>query len=90
VILLDPEAARAQTGTDSIELDVQVLRQYLPISVESYGTFEAKHAAFLLYATPGHGEWWQSRLLRDGFALQTIAAEGSRVLYQVTRTKKLL
>jgi hypothetical protein len=85
VILLDPEAARELTGTDSIELDVQVLQRYLPIAVESYDTFEARQATFLLYATPGHGEWWQARLLRDGFNLQTIAADGGRVLYLVTR-----
>jgi hypothetical protein len=44
-----------------------------------------EHARFLLYATPGHGEWWQARLLRDGFTLRTLAADGSRVLYEVSR-----
>ena len=86
VALLDPEAARRYTGTDSIELDIQILQRYLPIVVQTYETFEAAHSTFLLYATPGHGEWWQSRLLRDGFSLRTLAADGSRILYDVSRT----
>jgi hypothetical protein len=85
VALLDPGAARQQTGTDSIELDVLILEKYLPITVRTYEAFEADHDTFLLYATPGHGEWWQARLLHDGFTLTTIAAEGSRVLYRVSR-----
>lgn len=86
VALLDPESARVRTGTDSIELDIQVLQRYLPIVVQTYEEFEAAHVTFLLYATPGHGEWWQSRLLGDGFTLRTLAADGSRVLYEVSRT----
>ena len=85
VALLDPQAALERTGTDSIELDIEVLQRYLPIAVQSYEASEAAHARFLLYATPGHGEWWQARLLRDGFTLQTLAADGSRVLYEVTQ-----
>ncbi len=85
VALLDPQAARERTGTDSIELDIEVLQRYLPIVVRRYEEFEAAHDRFLLYATPGHGEWWQSRLLRDGFTLRTLAADGSRVLYEVSR-----
>jgi hypothetical protein len=85
VALFDPEAARLHTGTDSIELDIQVLRRYVPVDVQTYDTFEAGHERFLLYASPGHGEWWQSRLLRDGFELRTLAADGSRVLYDVSR-----
>jgi hypothetical protein len=86
VALLDPDAARRHTGTDSIELDIQVLQRYVPIVVQTYETFEAEHETFLLYASPGHGEWWQARLLRDGFTLRTLAAEGSRVLYDVSRS----
>jgi hypothetical protein len=88
VALLDPEAARQYTGTDSIELDIQVLKRYLPVDVQTYETFEAAHRTFLLYASPGHGDWWQSRLLRDGFELRTLAAAGSHVLYDVTRSPK--
>ncbi len=85
VALLEPQAARERTGTDSIELDIQVLLRYLPILVQTYEEFEVAHGRFLLYATPGHGEWWPSRLLRDGFTLRTLAADGSRVLYEVSR-----
>ena len=85
VALLDQESAREATGTDSIELDVLVLRKYMPITVETYDAFETQHDRFLLYASPGHGEWWQSRLLRDGFTLTTLAADGARVLYHVAR-----
>jgi len=59
VALLDA-AARQSTGTDSIELDLQVLQRYLPIVVKTYEEFEAAHETFLLYATPGHGEWWRA------------------------------
>jgi hypothetical protein len=85
VALLDAEAAREHTGSDSVELDIVILQRYMPIVVESYEAFEAGHAVFLLYATPGHGEWWQARLLRDGFTLRTLSADGSRVLYEVSR-----
>jgi hypothetical protein len=85
VALLDPESARQHTGTDSIELDLLVLKKYMPINVQTYEDFEAAHDRFLLYASPGHGDWWQERLLRDGMVLTTIAAEGSRVLYRVDK-----
>jgi dolichyl-phosphate-mannose-protein mannosyltransferase len=85
VALLDAESARQHTGTDSIELDLLVLQKYMAINVETYEAFELKHDRFLLYASPGHGEWWQSRLLRDGLVLTTLASDGSRVLYQVER-----
>ena len=41
VALLDPQAARERTGTDSIELDIEVLQRYLPIAVQTYEAFEA-------------------------------------------------
>jgi hypothetical protein len=85
--LIDREAAREQSGTDSIEVDLLVLKGYLPITVQTYEAFESEHDRFLLYASPGHGEWWQERLLRDGLALTTIAADRSRVLYQVERRR---
>jgi hypothetical protein len=85
VMLLDRQAARDQTGTDSVEVDVEGLKRYMPVNVQSYGDFEASNHRFLLYASPGHGEWWQARLLRDGFTMTTIAAEGSRVLYRVSK-----
>ena len=86
VSLVDPEAARQHTGTDSIELDMLILRRYMRVDVQPYAPFEAANERFLLYATTGHGDWWQSRLLRDGFALQTVATNGARVLYLATRT----
>ena len=85
VMLLDRQTARDETGTDSVEVDVEGLKRYMPINVQTYGDFESNNHRFLLYASPGHGEWWQARLLRDGFTMTTIAAEGSRVLYQVHR-----
>jgi hypothetical protein len=85
VALIDRDAARHHSGTDSIEVDLLVLQGCLPIKVQTYDAFEDEHARFLLYASPGHGEWWQERLLRDGLALTTIAAHGSRVLYRVER-----
>ncbi len=87
VMLVDRQAARDATGTDSIEVDVEGLEHYMPINVESFGAFASLNDRFLLYASPGHGEWWQARLLRDGFTLTTIAAEGSRVLYQATKAR---
>ena len=56
-----------------------------PIVVQTLRGVRSRARRFLLYATPGHGEWWQSRLLRDGFTLRTLAADGSRVLYEVSR-----
>ena len=35
VALVDPQAAREHTGTDSIELDIEVLQRYLPIVVQA-------------------------------------------------------
>lgn len=85
VTLIDRDAARTHSGTDSIEIDLLVLRGYLPITVQTYDAFETQHERFFLYASPGHGEWWQERLLRDGLVMTTIAADGSRVLYRVER-----
>ena len=85
VALIDREAAREHLGSDSIEVDLLVLQECLPITVQTYDAFETQHQRFLLYASPGHGDWWQERLLRDGLGLTTIAADGSRVLYRVER-----
>jgi hypothetical protein len=85
VMLVDRQAARDETGTDSVEVDVEGLKRYMPINVQTYEDFESANRRFLLYASPGHGEWWQARLLRDGFTLRTIAADDTRVLYHVSR-----
>ncbi len=85
VTLIDRDAARDHSGSDSIEVDLLVLQGYLPITVQTYDAFETQYERFLLYTSPGHGEWWLERLVRDGLVLTTIAADGSRVLYRVER-----
>jgi hypothetical protein len=83
--LIDLAAARQASGTDSAELDVSVLQHYLPIRLEGYREFAARQEKFLLYTIPGHGEWWPARLLDDGYALDTLATDGSWTLYLVGR-----
>ena len=85
VSLLDPEAAREQTGTDSLELDMLALRRYMAVDIQLYPAFAAGHSRFLLYATVGHGDWWQVRLMRDGFTLRAVSTNGARVLYLAAR-----
>lgn len=87
VALVDPDAALKYSGTDSVDLDLEVLRDYMPIQIVDYRTFIARHDRFLLYSSPGRSDWWPRRLRDEAYTLDVVAREGSRTLYRVSKPK---
>jgi len=80
----DPRAAATFTGTDSIDLDLLVLRRYFPLQVEEYADFVSRHREFFLVSDPrGDFDWLPARLLHDGHTLKLLSA-GTTTVYKVT------
>jgi dolichyl-phosphate-mannose-protein mannosyltransferase len=85
VALVDMDAARGYTGSDSIELDLELMARYLPLRLYDYDDFVAAHDEFLLYAGQGLGDWWPGHLLGEGLTLRAVGVDGGNTLYHVTR-----
>jgi hypothetical protein len=80
--IVDPQAALAFAGTDSIDLALIVLRRYFPLQVEDYTEFARRHRTFLLISG-NMFDWWPSRLLRDGEELTLIDKDSGNLIYKV-------
>lgn len=87
VALVDPHAAVKYSGTDSVDLDLEVLRRYMPVRIVDYRTFIARHDRFLLYSSPGRADWWPRRLRDEAYTLDVVAKDGGRTLYRVSKPK---
>jgi len=91
VTVTDPKSALAYMGTDSVDKLYNVLADYSPAKVCEFNSFAATHPAFLLYSTSFSDtqgstlfyDWWVPRLVKDGYSLSTVAAEGNRRVYLV-------
>jgi hypothetical protein len=91
----DPEGAVAYIGTDTADRELPVLAGYSSLRVYDFTQFAAAHREFLLYSTSeaatagpfGYYDWWIPRLLRDGYSLRVVAAEGNRRVYLVTNKR---
>ena len=85
--LVDPPAAvtfALPWKTDSVDLDLLVLRHYFPLQVQDYREFASKHREFILVSQDGRGfDWWPSRLSHDGHILNLVSADGSTQIYNV-------
>lgn len=91
VAIEDPESAVAYIGTDSSDRELMILADYVALHVYDFHSFVAAHREFLLYSTSesatsgpfGFYDRWVPKLLKDGYSLSTVAAEGNRRVYLV-------
>ena len=92
VAIVDPPNAFAYVGTDTSDKELPVLAPYGPFRVYEFSVFIAAHPAFLMYSTSdgatagpfGSYDWWVPRLVRDGYSLRVVAAQGNRRVYLVS------
>jgi hypothetical protein len=83
--LSDPNAAVRFSGSASPDLALLRLQHWMPLHVEDYAEFAAKHSDFVLVGGKGvFSDWWPQRLLHDGHRLQVLAFTTGRTIYEVT------
>jgi 4-amino-4-deoxy-L-arabinose transferase-like glycosyltransferase len=75
VSLVDPPNAVIYSGSDSADLELQVMRDFAPLQIYDFDKFAAEHTTFLLYSSnAGQGlDWWGARLFRSGYDLKMAA-----------------
>jgi len=91
VAIEDPASAVAYIGTDTSDRELPILADYAPFQVYDFNAFSAAHHEFLLYSTSeeatagpyGYYDWWIAKLLKDGYTLGVVAADGNRRVYLV-------
>jgi hypothetical protein len=83
VTLVDPDAAVAYSGSNTLDLELPVMRCCMAIQVYTFPDFAAQHATFLLYSGGGQWDWWAARLVNDGDSLQLLAEDQNRRVYLV-------
>jgi hypothetical protein len=85
-VIADPRAAVASTTykSDSVDLQLLVLRRYSSLQVEEYPGFVSSHPEFLLVLGGGEFDWWPARLAHEGYALRIVSAAGGAKIYKVT------
>jgi hypothetical protein len=75
VSVVDPVGAVVYTGSDSADLELQVMKYYAPLQVYDFDEFAKAHPTFLLYSSnAGMGlDWWGIKLFRSGYKLKLVA-----------------
>jgi|HubBroStandDraft_2_1064218.scaffolds.fasta_scaffold02490_4 hypothetical protein len=91
VYLLDEQKAVQYMGTDSIDKNLVVLRQYMPLETEEFSEFGRAHNEFLLYVEdPRQGfDWLPEYLPTATSSMRVLESDPSRKLYLVTMEKGL-
>jgi len=79
----DPSAALRLIGTDSLERDYLVLRNWYPVNVQEYGAFVDAHPRFLVYSVEALN-WLPARLAEDRAVLRELGQESGATMYEVT------
>jgi hypothetical protein len=79
VCLVDVPASLLYAEDDVMDKELIVLRPFASLQISDFADFVSQHRTFLLYSANGSGgdphDWWATRLLRDGYALQVVAAD---------------
>jgi hypothetical protein len=81
--IADPSAALRLIGTDSLERDYLMLRNWYPVGVQEYEPFVGEHPRFRLYAVEAL-TWLPARLREDGAELRELGHESGATMYEVT------
>ena len=82
--LVDPRSALIFQGSDSVDLNLTIMRPYFPVKVEDYAAFVSQHKEFLLVSNGDEWDWWPARLAHDGENLALLDQTGSMRVYRVT------
>jgi hypothetical protein len=76
-----------ENWSDSVDRELELVPDYLPLRVSNYSAFAATHREFLLYVedqgTPR--DWLTLRLSREGCSMETVALDESRRIYLISR-----
>jgi hypothetical protein len=80
--LTDPHAAISFANTDSVDLNLIVLRRYFQLQVLDFDNFANNHREFLLVS--GGAGCLPARLLHEGDTLQLLSTDGNTELFKVT------
>jgi Dolichyl-phosphate-mannose-protein mannosyltransferase len=83
VNLVDPVAAVAYQGSDSVDKDLLVLKSYAPLQLYGFSDFVSEHRMFLLYSRGGLFDWWPTRLVREGYSLRLVVTDQGAKVYLV-------
>jgi hypothetical protein len=87
VAVVDVPKSIRYLGTDSVDKNLLALRPYLPLQVQNFDDFSAKHAQFLLLSLQGSAwDWWPNRLMDDGYSLRLLALRDNLRIYLVSAT----
>lgn len=85
-VLLDPEKARIYARSDSNDLELGVLKEFVPIQTDSLEDFQQLHPRFILYSSSGgqySSDWWPNRLTSEGYQLKILKSVGVSFVYLV-------
>jgi len=86
VYLADPPSALAYLGSGNGDQCMLSLRPYLAVRVDQFAGFVGTHPEFLIYVDGSDiWGWVQTRMLRDGYALDVVAADHENRVYLVHR-----
>ena len=80
-VLLDARKALAHTGTDNVEVQLSILRSYIPLQAYETSVFMSRHQTFLLYSSCNQRFDWLPSELRQRYALQLVAGDHANALY---------
>ena len=91
VTITDPAGAVEYMGTDTVEKLATAMASYDVCRAVDFGSFAKTERVFLLYttdfsapqATTVFYDWWVPKLVKDGYLLQLLAAEGNARIYLV-------
>ena len=81
IYLADPHAARARTGSDTIDRGYLALARWTPVSVQRYDMFIAKYPDFRVYSA-GSG-WLMDELDAIGARIELVGPDAGGRLYRV-------
>jgi len=79
--------AYSPARSDSVDLELLVLRQYFPMQVDDFDGFASRHREFILVtggAMGGDLEWLPARLVHDGDEVKLLSMAGGSPIYRVT------
>jgi uncharacterized membrane protein len=86
VYLEDENLSLQYSGTDSVDRNLVILKQYAPYRVEPFTEFVDQHPQFLLFVEyPGLFDWLPKYLPISGYSIREVLAEPHRTLFLVSK-----